>query len=183
MTKKEAILKAALELLVTQGVHNTPMSQIAKAASTGMGTIYNHFANKEVLINHIYMDIKEQEETLFLQVDTNQPIKTQFENYLVTIIEFFMQNPLYFKFLQQLDASPIITEDNKEKGGKSVVLVASLLKEGQANRIIKPLEVGDILVFIGGSISSYLKQYLHNAKQTPTSLSNHIGMLWDGIKA
>ena len=50
MTKKEAIIAAALELLVEKGVHNTPMSEIAKAAGTGMGTIYNHFSCKEEII-------------------------------------------------------------------------------------------------------------------------------------
>jgi len=34
------------------------MSAIAKAANTGMGTIYNYFTTKEELINSIYLYIK-----------------------------------------------------------------------------------------------------------------------------
>lgn len=130
-------MNAALKLLVEKGVHNTPMSEIAKAAGTGMGTIYNYFPNKEELINEIYADIKEQEETLFLTVNTDQPIKTQFENYLRIIIEFFIEHPSYFNFLQQLEASPIITEENKTKGGKSVEIVAILLKKVSKTRLSK----------------------------------------------
>ncbi len=182
MTKKEAILNAALELLVEKGVHNTPMSEIAKAAGTGMGTIYNYFANKEVLINEIYIGIKEQEENLFLEVNTDQPIKTQFENYLAVIIEFFINHPAYFNFLQQLEASPIITKENKVKGNKSVELVAVLLKSGQQHRFIKNIGIDEILVFIGGGISSYLKQHLSTSKKKQISLKNHIRMIWDGIK-
>ncbi len=182
MDKKNAIIDAALELLVENGVHNTPMSQVAKAAGTGMGTIYNYFPNKEVLINEIYKSIKDQEENLFLQVNTSDPLKTQFENYITGLINFFSANPMYFSFLQQLEASPIITEENKTKGRKPVEMVASLLRNGQKDRIIKNLEMEQILVFIGGAIASYLKKNLYVNKKKRTSLQNHINMVWDGIK-
>jgi len=182
VNKKEAILKAALELLVVKGVHNTPMSEIAKAAGTGMGTIYNYFANKEILINEIYLGIKKQEETLFSRVNTDAPIKTQFEDYLTIIIEFFIHQPAYFNFLRQLEASPIITEENKVRGRKSVELMAVLLEQGQQDRIVKNIEMNAILVFIGGAISSYLGQYINTANEQQTSLVSHIRMVWDGIK-
>ncbi|UTW67969.1 TetR/AcrR family transcriptional regulator [bacterium SCSIO 12643] len=182
MSKKDAIINAALELLVEKGVHNTPMSEIAKAAGTGMGTIYNYFPNKDILINEIYREIKDQEEALFLKVDTDQPIKTQFENYLTVIIEFFIHNPSYFNFLQQLEASPIITEENKMMGRRSVEIVGVLLKNGQKDRIIKNIELSEILVFIGGGISSYLKLNLNPSEKKKSSLVNHVRMVWDGIK-
>lgn len=183
MTKKDAILNAALELLVEKGVHNTPMSQIAKAAGTGMGTIYNYFPNKDILINEIYLGIKKQEESLFLAADADGPIKTRFENYMTVLIDFFMDHPVYFNFLQQLEASPIITRENKAKGSKSVEIVASLLEIGQHNRIIKNIEIKQILLFIGGAISAYLKRNINATVDEQTSLADHINMVWDGIKA
>ena len=182
MTKKDAILKAALELLVEKGVHNTPMSQVAKAANTGMGTIYNYFPNKEVLINEIYITIKEQEENLFLEVDTDGPIKTQFESYMTVLIHFFMEHPSFFNFLQQLEASPIITEENKAKGRKPIEIVTALLELGQQDRIIKGIAMEQILVFIGGAISAYLKRNIGTPGKKQTSLATHIDMVWDGIK-
>ena len=182
MTKRDIILNAALELLVEKGVHNTPMSEIAKAAGTGMGTIYNYFPNKEKLINEIYANIKEQEEVLFLEINTDEPVKTQFENYLTAIIEFFIHYPSYFNFLQQLEASPIITKENKVKGRKSVEIVALLLKKGQQDRIIKKINIDEILVFIGGAISSYLKRHLNLSEKKQSSLVSHMRMVWDGIK-
>ena len=157
MTKKEAILNAALELLTKKGVHNTPMSEIAKVAGTGMGTIYNYFPNKNLLINHLYISIREQEEAAFLAVETDKPVKTQFENYLTVLIEFFKINPLYFNFLEQLQASPIITEENREKGQRSVEMVYNLLQEAQKSRIIKNINLDEIMVFIGGAYFGLFK--------------------------
>ncbi len=183
MTKKDAIINAALKLLSEKGVHNTPMSEVAKAAGTGMGTIYNHFSNKDILINTIYIKIKEEEESLFLNVETDKPLKTQFENYITVLIEFFINNPSYFKFMEQLQASPIITNENRVKGGKSVELVAILLKNGQQDRIIKNINIDGLLMFIGGAISAFLRWYFNKPNKKQSSIKNQIQMVWDGIKA
>ena len=61
MNKRASIQLAALKLLAVNGLHATPMSAIAKEAGTGMGTIYNYFPNKEVLINSLYVSVKEAE--------------------------------------------------------------------------------------------------------------------------
>ena len=56
--KKRAALKAALELISEQGFQGAPMSQIASRAGIGVGTIYRYFANKDDMINALYLDIK-----------------------------------------------------------------------------------------------------------------------------
>lgn len=182
MNKKDTIISSALELLTEKGVHNTPMSAIAKAAKTGMGTIYNYFPNKDILINEIYIRIKEKEKSVFVSFDSSKPMKTQFENYFASIVNFFIENPLYFKFMEQLQASPIITNESRKEGGKSVESVALLLQKGQQDRIIKNFEIDEILMFIGGAVLSYLRWHFSQLETTQTSLTNQTQMVWDAIK-
>ncbi|MFD1552574.1 TetR/AcrR family transcriptional regulator [Putridiphycobacter roseus] len=183
MNKKETILAAALTLLTDTGVHNTPMSAIAKAAGTGMGTIYNYFPNKEILINEIYVNIKAEEKTIFQVFDENVPIQTQFEDYFKAIITFFIANRVYFKFMEQLQASPIITQESRDLGGESVASTRRLLLKGQQDRIIKAIDINEIMVFIGGAIMSYLRWYFNQEKPNKKALTNQITMVWDAIKA
>lgn len=182
MNKKDKIVTAALELLTEKGVHNTPMSAIAKAAGTGMGTIYNYFPNKNLLINEIYVRIKKHEKSVFVDYKSEKPIKTQFENYFASIIEFFIKNPSFFKFMEQLQASPIITKDSKDEGKKTVEPVYLLLKRGQQERIIKNINIEEIMMFIGGAILSYLRWYFNQSKREETALKNQVEMVWDAIK-
>ncbi|GHC54210.1 TetR/AcrR family transcriptional regulator [Ulvibacter litoralis] len=182
MNKKETILVKALELLTEKGVHNTPMSAIAKAAGTGMGTIYNYFPNKEALINDIYVSIKEQEKSVFLDFDSDAAIKPQFENYFTSIIEFFIANPTYFKFMEQLQASPIITNESRDLGQQSVVPVFQLIEKGKKDQIIKNIEIDELLMFTGGAILSYLRWYFNNLEAGKASLTNQINMVWDALK-
>lgn len=183
MNKKEAILSAAITLLTKKGVHKTPMSAIAKAAGTGMGTIYNYFPNKNILINTIYISIKHQEKELFSDFDANKSIKTQFETYYTAMIDFFIANPTYFKFMEQLQASPIITEESRNEGVKSIIPVCKLLAKGQEEGQIKAINMDELLMFIGGSVLAYLRWYFNKKENNNTSIYNQMHMLWDAIKA
>ncbi|MEM1135659.1 MAG: helix-turn-helix domain-containing protein, partial [Bacteroidota bacterium] len=83
-------MEAAIKLLVENGLHATPMSALAKAANTGMSTIYNYFSTKEILINTIYVVIKHKEEALLSTSVSMRPVKTQFEHYYALGIEFYL---------------------------------------------------------------------------------------------
>lgn len=182
--KKQQIQKAALQLLVEKGIHAAPMSAIATAAKTGMGTIYNYFENKEALINAIYVDIKQQEAAILEALFQEQPIKTQFELYYTTVIEFFVQRPLYFQFIEQVQASPIITTESRDLGYKAIEPVTRLLKLGQSERIIKDIAMNELLQFLGGIILAHLRwHFSQKNSSSPSAIHNQLRMAWDAIKA
>lgn len=52
--KKELIRQAALSAFAKYGFHNTTANQIAVEAEVAVGTIYNHFADKEDILIHIF---------------------------------------------------------------------------------------------------------------------------------
>ncbi|NRB51913.1 MAG: TetR/AcrR family transcriptional regulator [Saprospiraceae bacterium] len=184
MDKKQQIKEAALQLLVEKGIHAAPMSAIATAAKTGMGTIYNHFENKEALINAIYVDIKQQEAMILETLFHDEPVKTQFDLYYRKAIDFFVQNPLYFQFMEQLQASPMITEETRSIGYQAIEPVIRLLKQGQAEGIIKGIAVNELLQFLGGTILSHLRwQFNQQASTSVNAIDNQLRLTWDAIKA
>lgn len=183
MTKKQKIIEGALGLLASNGIHATPMSAIAKIANTGMGTIYNYFPNKEALINPIYVDIKKkEEETLALNYEENSAIQEQFKGYYHAVISFFINNPTYFHFLEQLSGSPIITEESKKEGYAAINFVIDLLKSGQKGNTIKDIPIEELLQFIGGAVFSHLRWLFQENMQGHGLSKNQVNMVWDGIK-
>ena len=98
MTKKEKILAATLKLIVSKGIDNTPMSEIAKQADTGMGTIYNYFSTKEVLINELYFHLKVKESQIIIdKYDITLSVKQRFIIYGGKC-RYFCRNPWIFCF-------------------------------------------------------------------------------------
>ena len=52
--KREAILKAMLDLVVERGFDNAPMSVLAKRSGASPGVIYHYFPSKDDLIHAVY---------------------------------------------------------------------------------------------------------------------------------
>lgn len=55
--KRDAILAAALRLIARLGLHNTPMSAVAREAGVAVGTVYLYFPSKEAMINALYLEV------------------------------------------------------------------------------------------------------------------------------
>lgn len=65
-----------------------------------MGIIYNYFFNKEVLINFLYVSVKEVECKVFVFFQEEILIKMQFEEYYQVVVQFYVDNLLYFRFVE-----------------------------------------------------------------------------------
>lgn len=63
MTRKAAVLKAAMELFAEKGFHATPTSEVAKRAKVAEGTIFYYFKTKEGIL----MSILEEMMEIYLQ--------------------------------------------------------------------------------------------------------------------
>jgi len=59
LEKRDAILAAALRLITRFGLHNTPMSAVAREAGVAVGTVYLYFPSKEAMINALYLHVLE----------------------------------------------------------------------------------------------------------------------------
>jgi AcrR family transcriptional regulator len=57
LEKRDAILAAALRLIARFGLHNTPMSAVAREAGIAVGTVYLYFPSKEAMINALYREL------------------------------------------------------------------------------------------------------------------------------
>jgi TetR/AcrR family transcriptional regulator, repressor of fatR-cypB operon len=182
--KKEQIIVAAMKLLVEKGIQATPMSAIAKAAGTGMGTIYNYFATKEELINAIYLHVKGSEIELILNsIDPNTSLKAKFLSYYTAFVNFYLKYPESFDFIDQMHNSPVIQPLTKEQGKAAFLPVIQLIQQGQDEGIIKKMELEALLHFLAGTITSYVRWMLStNLKDQITNLDQQVRMVWDAIK-
>lgn len=59
LEKRDAILAAALRLIARFGLHNAPMSAVAREAGVAVGTVYLYFPSKEAMINALYLHVLE----------------------------------------------------------------------------------------------------------------------------
>lgn len=114
--KCHAVCQASLELIAEQGFHGTPMSQIAKQAGVGVGSIYRYFKDKDDLIHGIHVQVdKRLVEALNATDVEGLSEKEEFLNLILTLARHFIANPLEFKFLEQYYNSPYGVQMKREK--------------------------------------------------------------------
>lgn len=185
MNKKEQILNATLKLIVQKGIESTPMSEIAKAADTGMGAIYNYFPNKETLINELYLHLKTKESAIIAcGYDTNLSVKQRFVHLWKKIINYFIDEPLDFMFLEQFYYSPSIDPVAKHNGSLYLKDLDQVYLDGQEQQIMKNGEVKEWIGFTSGSLVSLVK--LHHSNYitlNEETINNYIQAAWDAVKS
>ena len=114
--KCRAVAKAALELIAEQGFHGTPISQIAKQAGVGVGSIYRYFADKEELIHSIHARLEEKMHlALAEEISKDLTNRDLFIQLVKILVRHLANNPLEFKFLEQYFNSPYGIEKMREK--------------------------------------------------------------------
>ncbi len=183
MDKKEQIILAAMKLFIENDIQATPMSAIAKAAKTGMGTIYNYFATKEELINSIFIYIKLDQHKHITKTFTNESIKKQFEYYYLSFNQFLLNNPSYFFFIDQFENSPILTKKTKEEGMSIIQPITDVLLKGQEQGIIKSMSIEELIEFLNGGIMGFIGWVLTNKKSNMDQLlKNQLKLAWDAVK-
>ena len=183
MEKREKIIHAAMRLLTDNGVQATPMSAIAKAADTGMGTIYNYFPTKEDLINEIYLYIKREQFKILMLPSTEESIKKRFDHFYRSMILYFIKNPLQFRFMDQFQTSPILTEKTRKDGRETAAMFISMIEKGQDEGIFKPIPFNELAHFLTGGVFGFIRWVLsENTPLTQDLLDNQIRLAWDTVK-
>ena len=182
--KRTDVLQATLQLISEQGFHATPMTQIARQANVGMGTIYRYFPSKEDLINALYIEVKVKLAQHTLQGDSeNLPVRERFLLILSNIAGFFLANPAELLFIEQYANSPLITNVTREEGFRMFEQVHNLFKSASAQKVLKDLPTDVISTIAYGATLALVKLKLANGENlSKRDFDAGIAAIWDALK-
>jgi|TARA_R110000744_G_scaffold6315_6_gene22248 AcrR family transcriptional regulator len=138
--KRNALVKATINLVNNNGFHATPMSKIAKMANVSPATIYLYFDNKQDLVNKVYIEVKSAYTAYaFKNYSNDIPVSKGFEIIWKRIADFKLKEVEEAMFLAQCDNTPIIDEASRQEGLKHLQPLLDLWERGKKEGIIKPL--------------------------------------------
>ena len=144
--KRNALIKATVELVNNSGFHATPMSKIAKMANVSPATIYLYFENKQDLVNKTYIEVKEKYSNYaFADYKDNMAVEEGFEHIWRRIADFKLNDYENAMFLAQCDNTPIIDEPSLQEGIKHLQPLLDLWQRGKQEGSIKP--ISDYLLY------------------------------------
>lgn len=114
--KRKAILSAALRLIARSGLHNTPVSAIARAAGVAAGTIYLYFQGKEELINALYLAlVGDRLDAITRAVDPYHSVRDRLWSAWSSSVRWHLDNRDASNVIQQCEASGILTDETRAR--------------------------------------------------------------------
>lgn len=182
--KRAAALSATLELISEHGFHGAPMSQIAKHANIGVGTIYRYFANKEALINALYIDVKTRLTRYALRnYSEGVSVRESFQQFFSDVVRYCSENPSELSFSEQYENSPLITATTHAEAIRIAEPLQALFRRAIEQNLLKDLPFEILSALLSGAVISLAKLYLSGkVNLDETSLAAGIDAIWDMIK-
>lgn len=105
--KKEAILRATLELVAEHGFHGAPTALIAEQAGVGMGTINRYFSDKDMLIYEVFRKLELKiHDFVISELKEEYSYRQRFVSFCTVLLQYLIENAQEFLFLEQFFNSP-----------------------------------------------------------------------------
>tara|TARA_B110000014_G_C20110876_1_gene585149 strand:+ start:1567 stop:2145 length:579 start_codon:yes stop_codon:yes gene_type:complete len=182
--KRNALIKATIELVNSNGFHETAMSKIAKMANVSPATIYLYFENKQDLVNQTYLEVKSKyTEYVFKNYNDNESVKNGFELIWKRIAKFILNECEYSLFLNQCNNTPIIDEPSRMQGIKHLQPLLDLWIRGKEEGVIKSYSDYMLYAFSINPLSFLMiaqKQY--NFELGEKEIDEAFQAAWNSIK-
>lgn len=164
LDKREEIVRAALELIAEHGFHGAPMAMIAGRAGVGAGTIYRYFENKDVMITELFRELEERSYPMIKEgYALDRPLRERFVHLNTSLIHYFIENPLDYRFIEQFFNSPygVIHRRDKLLGTKEGCDVfKELFEDGISQQVMKELPIVILFDLAFGPILAVARDHI-----------------------
>jgi TetR/AcrR family fatty acid metabolism transcriptional regulator len=138
--KSDIIIEAAVELFAKKNFKEVPVSEIAEHAGVAVGTVYEHFKNKEDLYFSIPLKSADHfGEQLRLHLEGLHSPVEKIRKYIWYYLYFNENNPIFTELLlMELRVNKNFYNTRKSRGLlKSTSVILNLIKEGQEQEEIR----------------------------------------------
>jgi len=181
--KRRAILQAALELFAEQGFHGAPTSQLAQKAGVGVGTLYRYFKDKDDLIRDLYRMVREDAmQQIFTEVPGQTPIQERYQLIMTRMLQFFLKNPLQFRFMEQYYFSPFSAGEQDCEPPETHETLHRLLLAAREERIVKQAPLAVLQALAYGPIVALAKEHNNrNLAVDEEMVRQTVEASWDGL--
>lgn len=152
-TKKQAILKAALDLFVEQGIDGTSIRAIAGEADTAEGNIYRHFRSKHDLARKLFLKCADKFKTAF--ENATEPVEDpekKVEALVREIFNFSVEHRREFSFI-------LVANHRKEIIDREILskplpkdLFVEILRDGIEKGVFRPVDPNIAVAWIVGMV-------------------------------
>ncbi|AFA49525.1 TetR/AcrR family transcriptional regulator [Acetobacterium woodii] len=178
---RDSIIKIAETLFAKNGVENTTMNDIAKAAEYSKATLYVYFENKEEIVNCIILkSMKMLYDRIDTATQTGNDLLSRYYGICNELTAYCDEYPLYFQtILQEINvdvnnqATPPVFREIFELGEQINDLIGAFFKAGIKDGVFRAdLKIPETVFIFWASLSGIIlmawnkQQYIEQTMET-----------------
>lgn len=182
-TKIDAIFEATLKLVQKSGFNGLKMADVAKAAGMATGTLYIYFKNKDVLINELFLSLK-QSKTSRMMAGYNpaDSFADTFRKLWFNYLDLSLAEPERMLFIEQFAHTSFLTKKTKQQGDQMLESLIAFLEQGMEKKIIRKMPMDILLSQLMGPIYETIKaQQSKKLVLTPAQKQGMFEMAWRSV--
>lgn len=173
---RNAILDAAEAVFAERGFHGARIQDIAERARIAVGTVYNHFADKDEVLSGL---LDERTEGLLAQVRSRgagapfgpRGFRASLEDRVAGVLAYVEQHRAFFAIANEHGLFAGAIAPSARSSARSIERVETfraafraIVEEGIASGDLEPLDVDALARFLGGTMLAFLRSSLVEGK-------------------
>jgi AcrR family transcriptional regulator len=184
------ILSAAEKVFAAKGFFSTTMSDIAREAEFGTGSLYKYFKSKEDLyFTLIDEKVEEINGPVKAELSQETPAVERIKNVLGWQFEFFERNRDFFRIYAsersrfEWTVKDELGKDLHEKMVAYIHLLAEVMRQGIEKGEFRPLNPMDLAHALVGIVNSFVFEWIISREPYPliSKLDTVLDIFLDGV--
>jgi len=180
--KRSAILEAAVHEIAEAGL-GAPTAKIAKRAGVAEGTLFTYFANKEDLLNQLYLELKGE---AYERINASFPPKTSLRqrtwHVWSSYLEWAIEYPEKRKASVQLNVSDVVTAETRARTARVRGMIDATIEELEARGPLKGLPVGFAAAMMSAMQEATMNFMLKHPKQKKELMERAFEVYWHALR-
>jgi AcrR family transcriptional regulator len=157
--KREALLRAALELFAERTYGATPVPDIAARAHVGTGTVYRHFASKEALANAVFRQCKTaMHESLRTALTRGGSEKERFLGMWRGLSTMATADPTALRFLELQHHEDYLDDESRALSDTVFTTAQGFIRNGQVSGAIREGDPAVAIALLFGAFVGLFKE-------------------------
>jgi AcrR family transcriptional regulator len=160
-----------------------PTAKIAKRAGLAVGTLFTYFANKEELLNELYLELKIE---VYRRVNTNLPRKANLERRAWHVWSSFLDWAIEFpekrKVSVQLNVSDLITPETRMRAAAERGMIEVTLGELESRSALRGLPAGFASAVMGAMQEATMDFIARQPKRREELIERAFRIFWRALR-
>jgi AcrR family transcriptional regulator len=180
--KRSAILQAAVHEIAKVGL-GAPTARIARRADVAAGTLFTYFANKEELLNELYLELKGE---VYTRINVNFPHNASLErrarHIWASSLDWAIEFPEKRKVSVQLNVSDLITTETRARTAGQGSTIDKTLRELGRRGALRGLPAGFAAATMAAMQEATMEFIAKQPKRRGKLIKQGFQVLWRAMR-